>query len=213
MDPIDFFLHVANILYAVSYSVRKILWLRAISVVAGVSMISYFYFRPVPLWIPLYWSLGFVLLNSFHVGLLIYERRPLNFSDDERRLFQMVFRTLTPWEFKKLLDRAVWKEVAPQSILVSKNQQLERMSLIFSGVVSIEIDGKSVAQLRDGQFIGEMGFLTGDIASADAIALQGTKYISWDMKDLRSFLGNNLNLQSAMQMVIGADLVNKLKKK
>jgi CRP-like cAMP-binding protein len=213
MQLIDGFLHGANVLYAASYSVRKILWLRVISVLAGISMIIYFYFQREPLWVPLYWSLVFVILNAVHTVILIYERRPLNFSLEEQKLFQMVFRTLTPIEFKKLLKQAAWQDASVNNSLVSKGQQLDHVYLIFSGLVSVMIEGQAVAQLKDGQFIGEMSFLTGETASADVIAQKDTRYISWNMQDLRVFLKKNPALQSAMQLVIGMDLVHKLKKK
>ena len=68
-----------------------------------------------------------------------------------------------------------------------------------------------VAELTDGQFIGEMSFLTGESASATVKAVERTRYVAWLKKDLKLFLERNPNLSPSLQTIIGTDLVTKLK--
>ena len=44
------FIHIANVLYLVSYLVRDILWLRWLTVIAICTLMPYFYFQAEPLW-------------------------------------------------------------------------------------------------------------------------------------------------------------------
>ena len=46
----DYFIHVANVLLLVAYSVRDILWLRLFAVAASVVSIPYFLLQPATLW-------------------------------------------------------------------------------------------------------------------------------------------------------------------
>lgn len=211
MGNIDYLVHSANILYFISYSVRDILWLRCLTVLACSSLIPFFYFQPKPLMAPILWNFAFICLNIVQIGILIYERRPIRFTDDENRLFQMVFRTLTPVEFLKLLKIARWLEARPSEQLAKRGETLDDVMVIFSGRVSVEVDGRLVAELTDGQFIGEMSFLTGESASATVKAVERTKYVAWLKKDLKLFLERNPNLSPSLQTIIGADLVKKLK--
>ncbi len=72
--------HTANVLYLASYSVRDILWLRILTVVAALFLIGYFYFRADPLLAAIYWNLLFIALNLFWIGRLLWERRPIKLS-------------------------------------------------------------------------------------------------------------------------------------
>src|SRR5262245_584274 len=102
----DLLIHAANVLYLFAFTVRDILWLRTLAVVAAACLIPYFYFRPEPLMTPIYWNLVFTALNVYWVCRLLLERLPVKLSADEQRLCELVFRTMTPREMIKLLKLA-----------------------------------------------------------------------------------------------------------
>ena len=211
MGGINYLVHTANILYFFSFSVRDILWLRCLTVLACSSLIPFYYLQPKPLMVPILWNFAFIGLNVVQIGILIYERRPIRFTDDENRLFQMVFLILTPVEFLKLLKIARWMEARPSEELARKGEILDSVMVIFSGRVSVRVDGRFVAELTNGQFIGEMSFLTGESASATVIAMEPTRYVAWSKEALKLFLERNPDLFPPLQTVIGGDLVKKLK--
>lgn len=207
----EYLIHVANVLFLCSYLVRDILWLRALSVIAGFCLIPYFYFRPEPSWAPIGWNIVFTALNLYQIARLLRERRPVRFTDEEQRLYQMVFRSLTPREFSRLLKLAHWQEAAPAECLVEQNQVLNRMMVIFSGAATVKVGGEAVAQLAAGRLVGEMSFLTGEKTSASVWAQLRTRYVSWPSAELKRFLADNTELRAALQLVIGADLATKLR--
>jgi hypothetical protein len=47
----NYFIHGANILLVVAYSVRDILWLRLFALAASLITIPYFLLQPKPLWV------------------------------------------------------------------------------------------------------------------------------------------------------------------
>src|SRR5688572_11485323 len=48
----NYFIHAANILLLVAYSVRDILWLRVFAVASSVIALPYFVLQPTPQWAP-----------------------------------------------------------------------------------------------------------------------------------------------------------------
>ena len=206
----EYFIHIANILYLFSYTMRDILWLRVLTVAAACFLIPYFYFRPDPLIPAIYWNLVFTSLNVFWICRLLLERRPVKLNDDERQLCQIAFRTLTPREMKKILKLSSWSNAIPGECFVSKDEPLERLILIYSGQASVEIDGQKVGELHAGQFIGEMGYFTDDVAAANVVATQAIRYVSWPKSQLRDFLDSNSDLRAAFQIILGSVLAKRL---
>ena len=206
----EYLIHIANILYLFSYIMRDILWLRVLTVAAACFLIPYFYFRPEPLIPAIFWNLVFTSLNVFWICRLLLERRPVKLSDDEQQLCQIAFRTLTPREMKKILNLSSWSNAVANECFVSKDEPLERLILIYSGKANVEIDGQKVGELHAGQFIGEMSYFTDDVAAANVVATQDTRYVSWPKDRLRSFLDSNSDLRAAFQIILGSVLAKRL---
>jgi len=72
----DYFIHSANVLLLIAYSVRDVLWLRLFAVAASLIAIPYYVLQPTMLWAPLAWSVVFAGINLFQSWLLFVERRP-----------------------------------------------------------------------------------------------------------------------------------------
>lgn len=206
----EYLIHIANVLYLFSYTMRDILWLRVLSVAAACFLIPYFYLRPDPLMTAIYWNLVFVSLNVYWIFRVLLERRPVNLSDDEQQLCQIAFRTLTPREMKKILNLSSWSDAVTGECFVSMGEPLERLILIYSGKANVEIAGQKVGELHAGQFIGEMSYFTDEHATADVVATQDTRYVSWPNDRLRNFLDSNSDLRAAFQIILGSVLAKRL---
>lgn len=204
-------IHVANVLYLFAYLVKDIFWLRALTVVAGFVLLTFYALQPMPVIAAIVWNVTFTIINLYQLVLLILERRPVVLAEREQRLYRLVFRSLTPREFVKLLSVGRWEEAPPNERLVEANRALDRFMVIFAGKTAVRAGDKEIAQLGDGQFVGEMSFLTNQAPTADVVALEPTRYVAWPKRDLSHFLESNPTLRLAMQLVIGTDLVGKLR--
>jgi len=207
----EYLVHIANVLYLFSYSMRDILWLRILTVAAACFMIPYFYYQRDPLYAPIFWNLVFMALNVYWIARLLFERRPVKLSDDERQLCQIAFRTLTPREMKKILKLSSWEDADPGECFVSKDEPLERLILIYSGKADVEIDGRTIGKLHAGQFIGELSYFTDEVAAANVVATEATRYVSWPKDRLKSFLEKDSDLRAAFQIILGSVLARRLK--
>ena len=206
----DYLINIANVLYLFSYLVRDILWLRILTVIAAVFLITYFYTRSDPLFTAIYWNLLFTGLNIFWVVRLLIERRPVQLTGNDLRLYQLVFRCLTPREMKQLLKLGRWEKAEVQECFISQGDTLERLMVICLGRASVMKDGKVVEELGDGQFIGGIPFVTEVSAPANVIALEETYYMSWDKQELKNFLESKTELHMALQLTLGFDLTKRL---
>ena len=206
----DYLIHTANVLYIFSYLVRDILWLRILIVTAICFVIPFYYFQPVPLMAPVYWNLVFVGINLVQIAILLVERRPVKLSEVEQRLYEQVFRRLTPREVYKLFRLAQWKKASVGETLVEQDVHLDSLMLINKGVAAVRVENDEVAKLDEGHFVGEMSYITGGKTSATVIAHSDLEYVTWPTDVLEPFLLKNPDLRIALNAIIGVDLAGKL---
>ena len=65
---------VANVIYLASYTVRDILSLRVLTVVAASLLIPYYAMQSVPLRAAIGWNAVFIAINCYRIVRLIVER-------------------------------------------------------------------------------------------------------------------------------------------
>jgi CRP-like cAMP-binding protein len=205
-----YLLHVANVLYLLSYLVKDILWLRLLTVVAGILLMTWALLQAQPLLASVAWNSLFLAINLYQSWLLILERRPVRLSERETLLYRLAFRTLTPREFVKLLAIGRWEEAPPETRIVERARGLDRLMVIASGRTAVKVADR-VVELGEGRFVGEMSFITGEAPTADVVAIEAIRYVSWPKVELKKFLAAHPPLRAAWQSVLGADLVSKLR--
>lgn len=201
-------LHVANILYLASYSVRDILWLRALTVLAMLCL-SWCYWQCAA-YNALWWQAAFLAINIFQICILIHERRPVQLTPDQKKLHAGPLRALSPRQVQRFAGQAEWTAIDAGEHLLSENSELDYLILILSGKARIVAKGEEIASIDEGQFAGEMSFLTGDRTSADVIAEGPVLYARWPEEYVSEIMKKDQDLGTALQAALGMDLVKKL---
>ena len=206
----DILINVANLIYLASYSVRDILWLRVLTVVAASILIPYYYFLPDQLMAPIYWNLVFISLNLFWIGCLLLERRPVHLDKEEQRLYRLAFRTLTPREMRALLKLGSWGTAAKDERILEHGQTVERLAVIVSGSACLEVNGRAVDEFEPGQFVGGISFVTDEPAPGDVVTLEPVRYVSWRKSDMKAYLEKAPELCAALAMILNVNLTKML---
>lgn len=201
---------LANILYAASYLVRDILWLRALAVTAAASSIPYFYLQSTPQFWPIFWQCAFIAINLVHAVALVRERMPVDMTESEKRLHLLAFRTLRPRELLRLSRTAQWRTARPGEVLLSRGETSNRVILVFHGVLKVTDGDRVRAHLRDGQFAGEMSLVSGKPHSADVVADEETRYLVWNRSQLEKLWRRYPQIQDVFESIIGLDMADKL---
>lgn len=118
-----------------------------------------------------------------------------------------IFAPLSEEETEKLTDAAHLRVFAPDEAIVQKDQPGGSMFVIHKGSVVIETvddQGKKqvVGTLREGDFFGEMGLLTGEPRSATVVAKEETQVLQIGKFCLKPIVDNNPALIKALSKII-----------
>src|SRR6185295_16853361 len=203
--------HIASLLTVAAYILKDILWLRFLTILYCFAGIDFNYFVPAtPLWTVVYWNVLFAIINIVQIAIIIKERAGVHFSEEEKELHDTLFKNFAPFEFMKLMRIGKWLEAKPGDVLATEQKQLDAVMLIYNGLVGVEQDGKEVAKLKDGNFIGEVSFITEGMATATVRALMPTRYIAWPKTSIKALLARNPSMRFAMQALLSTDLSKKL---
>tara|TARA_B100000214_G_C23966004_1_gene627736 strand:+ start:1628 stop:2284 length:657 start_codon:yes stop_codon:yes gene_type:complete len=203
--------HLAFGLIAFSFLVKDILWLRLVSVLASLFSIFYNWVIPIePMWIAIGWNFIFILLNLYHIAVIIYEKRPVQMSPKHKELYETMFKEMTPVEFLKITKIADWVHFKSGEVITQQKHAVETLNLIYNGTVDVAVDSKKVAELKDGQFVGEMSFLTEKPATATCITKHDTELLVWKQEQFKELLKRNPSLYFTIQSLLSAQVSNAL---
>ena len=201
--------HLAFGLIAFSFLVKDILYLRLVSILASLFSVFYNYVIPVePMWIPIGWNFVFVGLNLYHIAVLIYEKRPVKMNDKNTELYETLFKDMTPVEYLKVSKIAEWKIFKSGEIIIEQGTPVKDLHLIYNGTVDVAVEGKKVAELKDGQFVGEMSFLIEKPATATCVVKHDTELLVWRQREFKELLKRNPSLYYSIQSLLSAQLVS-----
>ena len=208
-DP-NYFIHAANFLLLMAYSVRDILWLRLCALASSLIAIPYFILQPTPLWVPIIWSVLFVAINVFQSWRLLLERRPVKLTPEEEYVRGLVFENLPPRKVLQVLGIGSWIATPAGERLIESGKCPEAISLIVRGKVRVAKDGFVLGELVAGNLVGSALLLTGAPADVDAVALEPVRAMRWEIATLQRYLAANPEVRVTMQHHLARDLAGKV---
>lgn len=217
MPNIDFDV-VANTSYAillVSYLMRDILWLRVLTVISLGFEIPYFYFRQAPLWDGIGWDVAFIAINVYWIARLVFDRRPVRFTAEQKRLWETALHRLHPRHARVLFKRGTPRAIAPNEIVLKQGDMSDELLLIAEGKVELRIHEEKVEELGPGHFIGSASFLERDLdfpMVTTIVAIEPTRVITWKEKELRALIDGDNQLSTAIEATLGLEIADLLKR-
>ena len=204
--------HVANVLYLISYLVRDILWLRVLTIFAGLSLLPFYcHCSDHVLWAPIGWNALFISVNLIQIGILLRERRPRRLDGPEQELYDNVFSELTPGEFRQLLKVGEWREIETGTTVVQRDTVVRDIQVLQRGALEVRSAGGVIDRDTPGQFVGEMSFLSGEKATADVVAIEPSLVFVWPQESLNKLLDKKPALAFKIRGILSLDVVAKLR--
>ena len=201
--------HLAFGLIAFSFLVKDILWLRIVSILASLFSVFYNWVIPIePMWIAIHWNFVFIILNLYHIAVIIYEKRPIKMAPKDKELYETLFKDLSPVEYLKISKVAQWKKYKSGETIIRQDHLVPDLILIYNGTVDVVVENKKVAELKDGQFVGEMSFLTEKSATATCIVKHDTECLVWKQPEFKDLLKRNPSLYYTIQSLLSSQLVS-----
>jgi len=208
----DWLINVSSLLTVASFSVRGMLPLRMLAVASGAFAMPYFILQPTPLWTPVGWTALFMAINLYHITRILLERRPVKFSPDEQRLYDLTFRGLAPREFLKLMKVGKWETARQGDQIFGERDFITQIVVPISGSVSALKAGQKVATLAQGELIGAGIALTSQSSAFEAKFAEDSKYMCWSKPDLDKFIEKNPGLSRKLNDVVNRYLVTQINK-
>jgi CRP-like cAMP-binding protein len=208
----DYFIHVANVLLLVAYSVRDILWLRIFAVAASIMSLPYFLLQPTVLWAPLAWTIVFAGINLFQSWRLFMERQPIKLTAEEEEVRQLVFRDVPPRKVLRTLSLGTWSSERCTERLIESGKVPDDLVLIVRGSVRVTRTGSDIGVLGPGDFVGSALILSGIPADFDAVVEDSVRAVRWDIGTLQKYLNANPDMRIVMQRHLARELSGKLER-
>ena len=201
--------HLAFGLIAFSFLVKDILWLRIVSILASSFSVFYNWVIPIePMWIAIHWNFVFIALNLYHIAVIVYEKRPIKMEPKDKELYETLFKDLSPVEYLKISKVARWEKYKSGETIIRQEHLVPDLILIYNGTVDVVVGKEKVAELRDGQFVGEMSFLTEKSATATCIVKHDTECLVWRQPEFKDLLKRNPSLYYTIQGLLSNQLVS-----
>jgi predicted Rdx family selenoprotein len=201
-------LHLSYLLLVAASLIRSILWLRLLAVASGITAVIYD--MGIHEYSMVAWEGTFALVNIVQIGILIYERRRAQLTPEEDALRKRMFDQLSVVDFHRLIRTGTWVSTGEGEILTQQGQPVARIVLVTDGATEVRVDGQIVAYCRQGDFIGEMAFVSGNNASATVVTIAPTRYLMWRFTDLRTLIQKYPDIRTALQSVFNQNLIEKL---
>ena len=131
----------------------------------------------------------------------------------DKELYETLFRDLSPVEYLKISKVAQWKIFKSGETIIRQEHLVPDLILIYNGTVDVAVDGAKVAELKDGQFVGEMSFLTEKSATATCVVKHNAECLVWKQKEFKDLLKRNPSLYYTIQSLLSNQLVSYSNKK
>ena len=206
----DYFIHAANILLLIAYSVRDVLWLRLFAVAASLIAIPYYVLQPTMLWAPLAWSVVFAAINLFQSWLLFIERRPVILTKEEEEIRRLAFEDLPPRKILQVLNIGSWITAQVGDRLIEQGKLPDSISLITRGKVRLTRDGCMLGDLMPGDLVGSALILNGIPSNVDVVTVEPLRAMRWQIGTLVKYLSANPDTRNVTQRHLARDLAGKI---
>ena len=206
-------LNCAYTIWLAAFIAKDIAWLRRITILGNFVVLPYYYFFfEAPMWNPIFWVCTYTLINLVMLFLIYLESRPIKLSDIEQKIYELTFKSLEPRIYKKLIDLGSWEELQPEVELVTRDSVLDSLMLVVDGEAEVLLKHGEHRYIPTGGFIGEQSFITGGKTYADvSTGKEATTILRWNSESLRKYLANKETLKDAVDLIITADLIYKLR--
>ncbi len=203
--------HLPYILLVGSVLMRDIRWLRVIAIIAGLLRI---YIRAQIIYDPVtvMWESALVLINVVQLVVLWWDSRHERLSDDEEFLARSVLQGESRATAIRLVRSGQWRDIEAGTRLTVEGENVPHLMFVTEGAARIEKGGQIIAVCSRGDFLGEMSFISGDTASATAIADKPMRIISFDNQKLTALMQRDAKVRRGVEASFNRDLLGKLAK-
>jgi CRP-like cAMP-binding protein len=197
---------------AISYLMTNIFWLRVVAVFGLFIEIAYFRLTGGDLKARIGWDLIFITINLYQLLWLVRDRASLRLPVKEAPLLREALSGLDDSQIARLLKAADWKDAAPGEMLTKQDAAVDALYFLCSGRASVEVNGSFVTYLEKGSFIGEVAYLTNDLATATVVVDEPSRILAFSKKRMAKVTAADNQISGIIYQLLGRDLAIKMRR-
>jgi CRP-like cAMP-binding protein len=114
-------------------------------------------------------------------------------------------------QISKLLSAAEWKTASEDELITRQDAPVGHLFFIVKGGARVSTNGEQIALLGPGSFIGEIAYLTGNMATADVTADAGTRLLTFSRVRLARLAAEDKEIGTILNQLLGRDLAQKMR--
>ncbi|MEL6840942.1 MAG: cyclic nucleotide-binding domain-containing protein [Pseudomonadota bacterium] len=197
--------------YVVGYLIINQVVLRLFVLAGTVFYIGYYaVVADQPLWTAIWTSVALGLANIIGLWLLRAAQSRRFLSPELAELYDRVedFGRLPPGDFRTLFKAGRRHVYGDAAVLIRENAANDKLFFVLDGSAVAEKRGHRF-ELPSGIFVGEVGYLLNQPASATITVPAGTEAIIWDFETLRK-KSRRPRFKLALEAMISRDLSRKV---
>ena len=197
---------------ALSYLMTRIFWLRVVAVVGLFLQIAYFHLSGGDTNVGIGWDLVFIAINLVLIFLLVRERASLRLPEKEAPMLRQSFSGLDDAQIARLLKAAEWRDAQPGEILTKQDHAVNSLFFLCSGRASVEVNGSFETYLEKGSFIGEIAYLTGNLATATVVIEEPSRVLAFSKLRMAKITSRDSQIAGIIYELLGRDLAQKMRR-
>jgi len=205
----DYIVLAAGGVFTLAYLIINQVGLR-IAVLIGTGLYIWYYCVAAdePLWSAIWTSIAMGIANLIGLSSLWLRNSRLSIPHNFRDVY-FHFSVLPPGDFRKLMSAAARTTRPAGYQLTTNDARVSTLYYVISGQVAVDKFGERF-MLPDGIFVGEVGYLTGNRASATTVLVDDCDVLEWDVTDLKSRALSDVRFKLAMDAMVSLDLAGKV---
>lgn len=200
--------NVAYALYVSAGFVKTVYRLRVAFVAVSIAFIIWAVLAQN--WSALLWNVAFGAVHLNQIRLLEATRRSVQLTADERAIGDRLFPELEMVPFFNLWSLGVPRSFQPEEVLLEEGAEHDVLMLILDGEVVVEQDGIVINSSGPNQFLGEIGYLLQEPASATVRADGPVSVRIWHHDQLDAMQQYNRPAYDALMLLVGRELARKV---
>ena len=203
---------LANLSYAlliVAMLMSRVVWLRFLAIGSGIAGVIYFWFflgdRVASIW-----EMLFIAANFYQLALTAYRDRMSRFEPDEMLFRNACIPGLSPSDARRLLKIATRVDAPAGAFLTREHQPVTALAFILEGEVEIRVGDQRIGVCGHGDFVGEIGVMSGGPATASAVAAIPVRYFAFEAAALRRLTSRDRTIAQELELSFRHGLREKL---
>lgn len=201
--------HIAAGCYALGLITRDQMVLRVLIFIGTIFYIAYYYAAPeTPLWEAIGWSIILGFANLYVMFQIIMDRTTFSMSERDQRLYRY-FKNMAPGEFRRLAKIATWRTGDGETAITEEGKENSKLYFVLDGPIHIQ-KGEQHFNVERGGFVGEVGLVLNQPATAKAIVSKYADYIEIDLETLLKLEKRHPNIRSALRDKFNSDMAAKV---